>query len=131
MKYSKRGIPLTRCSETMTEAAFFSWIRSHARRLSIRWKPRTDFLISVRRIAENVSNKRIKWEYNCNHCKEWFALKHIEVDHIIPVGSLQSFEDIGQFYERLLVEKEGYRCFCKGCHLQYYTLVDRKARKKL
>lgn len=116
MKYTKRGIPLTRNAETMTEAAFFSWLRSALRRLSIKWKPRTEFLKSVRR-AYDGPNKKIKWQYPCNKCKEWFIMKDIEVDHITPVGSLKSFSDLGGFCDRLFIEKDGYQILCKRrCH---------------
>lgn len=115
-KTTKRGVPLTRENETKTEAQFFSMIRSHARRLSIRWKPRAEVLKEVRRVYKGL-NKRQKWEYQCNKCKQWFAQKQIEVDHIIPCGSIKCFTDIGPFYERMLVEKSGYQVLCKPCHL--------------
>lgn len=108
----------------MTEAQFFSWIRSYARRLSIKWKPRTDYLKSVRRPYKG-DNKRVKWEYPCHECRQWLILKNIEVDHIIPCGSLQSFDDIGVFYKNLLCEKDGYVTLCKPCHLKH-TNEDRK-----
>jgi hypothetical protein len=115
MKHSKRGVPLTRCSETMTEKAFFSWIRSHARRLSLKWKPRSDFLKEHRRPYIG-DNKRTKWEYQCRDCLGWFIQKNIEVNHIIQCGSITCFGEIGGFYERLLCEKDGYEILCKECH---------------
>lgn len=116
MKYSKRGVPLTRNSETMTEAQFFSMIRSHARRLSIKWRPRNDILKENRRPYIGPSKIR-KWEYSCSMCNYWFNKTDIEVDHIVECGSIRSFEDIGPFYERLLIEKDGYVVLCKSCHL--------------
>jgi len=100
---------------TMTEAAFFGMIRSALRRLSIRWRPRNQFLMDIRRPKENGG--RSKWEYPCKKCKKWFIRAHIEVDHIIPCGSLRSFEDIPEFVKKLLCEKDGYQAFCKECHL--------------
>lgn len=114
-KYSKRGVPLTRCSETMTEAQFFSWIRSHARKLSIKWKPRTNFL-KENRMPYVGPNRRAKWGYRCRNCLGFFIRKDIEVNHLIACGSIKCFEDIGGFYERLLCEKDGYEILCKGCH---------------
>ena len=113
--YTKRGVELTRCGNTMTESEFFSLIRSCLRRLSLRWKPRNDYLNSIRRPYQGIS-KRSKWEYPCSICGQWFIKAHIEVDHIIPCGSIKSFEDIGLFINRLLIEEEGYRCLCKNCH---------------
>lgn len=101
----------------MTEAAFFSWIRSHIRRLSLKWRPRSEFLKEQRRESQS-DNKRVKWEYQCEECKDWFKLKDIEVDHKIECGSIRSFTDIGGFYERMLCEKDGFRCLCRGCHLK-------------
>lgn len=120
---SKRGVPLTRCSHTLTESQFFSRIRSHARRMSLKWKPRTDYLQSVRRPYTGAS-KKTKWEYPCMNCKKWAVLTQMEVDHIIPCGSLRSFEDIGPFFERMLCEMDGFIIYCKKCHLEK-TLRDR------
>ena len=114
-KYTKRGVPLIRNAETMTESQFFSWLRSALRRLSIRWKPRTEFLKEIRR-SYTGTNKKIKWEYPCKICKKWFIMKNVEVDHIVPCGSLKSFDDIGGFCDRLFIEKDGYQLLCKECH---------------
>jgi hypothetical protein len=103
-------------SGTLTSAGFFGMIRSALRRLSIRWKPRNDYLLSVRR--PKVGGGRSKWEYECQICKSWFIRAHIEVDHILACGSLKSFDDIGPFVQRLLCEKDGFRALCKGCHNQ-------------
>jgi 5-methylcytosine-specific restriction endonuclease McrA len=102
-------------SGTLTEAGFFGMIRSCLRRLSLRWKPRGEYLRSVRRPYIGP-DKRTKWEYPCIECKEWHAQKNIEVDHIIPAGKLNCFDDIGPFVRRLLVEREGYQVLCKACH---------------
>jgi len=103
------------CSGTLTTAGFFGLIRSALRRLSIRWKPRTEYLNSVRR--PKVGGGRSKFEYECQVCHNWFIKAHIEVDHILACGSLRSFGDIGPFVQRLLCEKKGFRALCKPCHL--------------
>jgi len=129
MKYSKRGAPLTRCSETLTDSAFFSKIRSHARKLSMFWKPKTDFLLELREPnLEEIGGKRVKFVYPCIACGQRFPLKGVQVDHIVPCGSVLTFEDIGSFYERLLVEKHGYQILCKLCH-QTKTNEERRGRK--
>lgn len=102
-------------SGTLTESGFFGLIRSALRRLSIRWKPRNEYLISVRR--PKVGGGRSKYEYPCEVCEKWFIKAHIEVDHITPCGSLRSFDDIGPFVKRLLCEANGFRVLCKSCHL--------------
>ena len=43
------------------------------------------------------TNKRQKYEYQCNSCKEWFPEKKINVDHINPAGSLivhKTYQDL-------------------------------------
>ncbi len=104
------------CSGTLTVAGFFGLIRSALRRLSIRWKPRTEYLNSVRR--PRINGGRSKFEYECQVCYKWFIRAHIEVDHIVACGSLRSYEDIGPFVQRLLCEKDGFRALCKCCHLE-------------
>jgi hypothetical protein len=113
-------------SGTLTEAGFFGMIRSALRRLSIRWKPRTEYLNSVRR--PKMNGGRSKFEYLCESCKQWFIRASIEVDHRIPCGSLRSYEDIGPFVQRLLCEKDGFRVFCKDCHLRH-TIAEKKLCK--
>ncbi len=104
-----------RCSGTLTEAQFWSMIRSHLRRLSMRWLPRNEYLLSIRE-RYTGSNKRLKYVYPCSNCSERFARKDVEADHIRECGSLRCGADLQGFIERLLVEKEGWRCLCKPCH---------------
>lgn len=105
----------TRNSGTMTESAFWSWIRSTLRNRSIYWKPRQEILKENRREYKG-SNKRQKWEYQCNSCKDWFSQKEIDIDHIIECGNF-SKDTAGEFIERLFCEKEGLQILCKeNCH---------------
>lgn len=70
----------------------------------------------VARRDNQSDNKRLKYEYQCSICKEWYPDKNIEVDHLIPAGSLRSGDDLKGFVERLFCEKEGLRVLCKPCH---------------
>ncbi len=106
--------PKPRNNGTMTESAFWSWVRSALRTRSMFWKPRQEILKENRR-ANQSSNKRLKWEFQCNFCKNWFAQKEIEVDHIIECGNF-SKETAGEFIERLFCEKIGFQILCKNCH---------------
>lgn len=105
----------TRNSGTMTESAFWSFIRSTLRQKSRWWKPISQCKINSRR-AYKGENKRQKYEYQCNHCKGWFSDKEINVDHIIPAGSLKSADDAGAFIERLFCEVDNLQCLCNDCH---------------
>jgi len=109
-------VPRTRCSDTKTEAAFFSWIRSALRKLSIRWKPRNDARIRARRPYKG-RNKRLRWEYQCAQCLKWFPDKEVQVDHIIECGTLKKWEDLPGFASRLFCEIGGFQVLCKKrCH---------------
>lgn len=116
-KPKKEKVPRTRASGTMTESAFWSWIRSALRQKSRWWKPISDVKKAARR-PYNGDNKRQKFEYQCAICEDWFPDKQTEVDHIVPAGSLKSSDDLKGFVERLFCEAEGLRVLCKDCHYQ-------------
>lgn len=113
--YTQKGIELTRCSNTMTESEFFSWILSNARKLTLRWKPRNDALNMARR-PYSGPDKRTKWEYQCSQCVDWFPKKMVEADHITPCGGMKSYESISLWYKRALVEMLDFKVLCKTCH---------------
>lgn len=110
-----------------TEARFWGFIRSALRQKSTRWPPIYDVLEEARRPSKS-KNKRLKWEYQCAKCKKWWPQKEVSVDHIIPTGSLKSFDDIPGFVERLFCEKDGLQVLCDGCH-NVKTAAERLARK--
>lgn len=109
-------------SKTMSKAAFFSSIRSALRQKSRWWKPLAEAKTLARRPFRGVG-KRQKWEYQCKHCKEWFAEKEIAVDHIEEAGSLKDFDDLPGFVKRLFCEVDGLQILCnkrsdgkESCH---------------
>lgn len=116
-KPKREKVPRARASGTMTESAFWSWIRSALRQKSRWWKPISDVKKAARKAYEG-KNKRQKYEYQCAKCKEWFPDKQVEVDHIVPAGSLKSSDDLKGFVERLFCEAEGLQVLCKDCHYQ-------------
>ena len=105
----------TRNAGTMTESAFWSFIRSGLRQKSRFWKPITQCKMAARR-AYNGPLKRQKFEYQCNVCNTWFPEKKINIDHIIPAGSLRSANDLPGFVERLFCEVDNLQCICESCH---------------
>lgn len=114
-KVVKPRVPRTRNAGTMTESAFWSFIRSALRQKSRWWKP----------IAACKNNscrpykgplKRQKFEYQCNDCKSWFPEKKINIDHIIPAGELNCSADLPGFVDRLFCEVKGLQCLCYKCH---------------
>lgn len=117
----------TRNNNTMTESAYWSMIRSVLRRGTRYWKPIMQTKMLARKPYKGV-NKRQKWEYQCAECKKWFMDKQIQIDHIIPVGSLKCSDDLAGFIKRLTPEK-GFQVLCKSCH-QIKT-NDEKLKSKM
>ncbi len=114
-KTAKPRVPKTRNAGTMTESAFWSFIRSGLRQKSRWWKPITECKLKAKR-AYKGPNKRQKFEYQCKSCKNWFPEKQINVDHIIPAGSLNCAEDLPGFVERLFCEQDNLQVLCGNCH---------------
>lgn len=108
-------VPKTRNANTMTEAAFWSMIRSTLRERSRWWKPISQCRKNAGRKYRGA-NKRMKWEYQCAECKRWFPISDIEVHHIVPAGSLSCANDLPGFVERLFCEVGGLQCLCIKCH---------------
>lgn len=118
-------VPRTRNANTLTESEYFGKIRSGLRKTFQYWKPMMIALKNASRPSQNLENKRLKTEYQCNHCKEWFSRKDIQIDHIISAGSLRCLEDIPSFIERLTVEDpNAYQILCKQDHV-IKTQMDR------
>jgi len=115
---SVRGVPLTRASNTMTEAAFVSWVLSYLRNITKRWKPKFDRLNMGRKKLPLGKNGRDVWANTCEYCGEWFRTDDLEMDHLTPVGGLLSFDEIPRWLNNALVEIDGYRRACIPCHKQ-------------
>ena len=111
----KLAVLKPRCGGKMTEAAFWSWLRSQLRRSSMKWAPLYKALERVKRPNQSA-NKRLKWEFQCEECNNWFPRKGVEVDHDPPVGSLRSAEDLAGFVTRLFCEEDHLRILCVACH---------------
>ena len=107
-----RRVERTRNGGTWTEAQFWGRIRSALRRISMYYKPIQD---AKNRARKTVKGKRWKYEYQCASCKKWFKAKEVEVDHLIPAGSLRSSDDLKGFVERLFCEDpNSYQVLCKS-----------------
>lgn len=105
----------TRNAGTMSESAFWAFIRSALRQKNRWWKPITQCKQNAKRPYKG-GNKRQKFEYQCNKCKKWFPDKQINVDHVLPAGELNKADDLPGFVERLFVEVEGLQTLCLDCH---------------
>lgn len=96
-----------------TESQYFGFIRSGLRQKYSRWAPRYDTLLSARQVSKA---RRYKWKYRCALCSKVFPQKDIQVDHIIPCGSIKCYADLPGFVERLFCEKENLQVLCNTCH---------------
>ncbi len=114
-KIPRARSPKVRNAGTMTESAFWSFIRSALRQKSRWWKPITECKLKAKRTYKGT-NKRQKFEYQCATCKNWFPEKQINVDHIKPAGSLNCAQDLPGFVERLFCEIDNLQVLCEKCH---------------
>jgi len=113
---AKRRVERTRNAGTWTEAQYWGFLRSSLRRAFRYYKPLAQCKINARRKYKG-KRKSQKWEYQCAECKEWFKGKDVQVDHVVPVGSLKCYEDLAGFVKRLTAEREeDYQLMCKKCH---------------
>lgn len=99
--------------QAWTDARFWAFVRSGLRAKWVRWPPRYEALRNARRA---VKGKRHKWEHKCARCKKWWKQCDVQVDHIVPVGSLRQYSDLDGFVRRLFVPATGLRILCKTCH---------------
>lgn len=119
-KASVSRVSKTRNAGTFTESAFWQFIRSALRNKSRWWKPRLLCLQNARRPSQS-SNKRLKWEFQCSHCLNWFPQKQVEVNHKNPVGKLNCASDLPDFVENLFCEVDFLEIACKKCHSSHHS----------
>ncbi len=124
IKEPRVKVPKIRNNGTLTESAFWSFIRSTLRQKSRWWRPISEAKKLARRKYRGP-NHRQKWEYQCAECKNWFSDKEIAVDHKQAAGRLSCANDLPGFVERLFCEVEGLQILCNDkCHAAK-TLADR------
>jgi hypothetical protein len=111
-----------------TEAFVLSRIRAVLRRLSMQM-PAVRLVKLANRRPYTGPNKRLKFEYRCEQCNEWFPEAGTQVDHKEPAGPLKTFEDVGPFARRLLFcGTGGLQVLCTKHHNEK-TQAERKARR--
>jgi 5-methylcytosine-specific restriction endonuclease McrA len=126
----RASVERTRNYGTLTESEFWSRIRSALRSAFKFWKPMSAALEAASRPSQS-ENKLLKKEYQCAHCREWFPRGDVQIDHIIPCGSLRGFDDIKDFIERLTIEDpKGFQILCKEDHKKK-TAEERKNKNNL
>ncbi len=93
----------------------FLWVKRYIELMSYKWTPRTQAMNKVRRVSLLV-DKRVKWQYQCNMCREWFKGKDIQLDHITPKGRY-SKETFFIWLDRLFCPVDGFQVLCRPCHV--------------
>lgn len=96
-------------------AKYWGFLRSALRSAYNKWPPKWKVLNAAKR-AYKGKNKSQKWEYRCAICKKWHKAKDVSVDHIIPAGSLNSYDDLVPFVQKLFCAEEGLQVLCTACH---------------
>lgn len=96
-------------------AKFWGFIRSGLRSTYNKWPPKWEVLSAAKR-AYTGKGKQQKWEFRCSACDTYHKAKEVSVDHIVPAGSLNNFDDLPKFVERLFVGPEGLQVLCAVCH---------------
>lgn len=107
--------------KSMTDAAFRSWLRSQLRRVSLKWRPISEKRSQGEWAATDADKAKwgrlVKKMNTCELCGDAFPKSKLEVDHIVPCGSLLDVErDLGPFARRLFCEIDGLRRACRVCH---------------
>lgn len=122
---AKRGEKV-RAGKTWTEARYFSFMRSALRGAWSRYPVKHQFMKS-KQLPYSGSDKRTRFEYECSECKQRFVGKDVQVDHKVPAGSLNKYEDLPSFAERLFCEADNLQIMCKPCH-KVKTQEERKKK---
>jgi len=125
MKKKRTLVPRTRAGGKWTEARYWGFIRSALREANRRFPPRYAAKAAAKK---SVTGQRHRFEFQCAECKQWFKDKEVQVDHIVPAGTLRKYEDLPQFVENMFCEADGLQVLCKPCH-QIKTNAEREARK--
>ena len=127
VKNSRARTPPYRHHPAWSEARFWSFIRSALRSAWSRYPPKYIVVANARRVSQSA-NKKLKWEFQCNECKDWFPQKETSVDHIKPAGTLRCYEDLPKFVEQLFVGVDDLQVLCSACHASK-TLKERQDKK--
>jgi transposase-like protein len=103
-----------------TQAKFWTFIRSALRQAWNKYPPKYEALkdAEVGRKVNKDTGKLAK-HYKCAKCGKDFPVKRVQVDHIIPVGTLKDWSHIEGFARRLFCHKKDLRVLCKECHKDY------------
>lgn len=97
-----------------------AWLIKHLRRISGMWPPKNEALNNAKVKVHIGFYKNGKPEYKtmikCYLCEELFDRTEVQVDHIVPVMSLDGFTDWNQYIAQLFCSVDNLAPACKSCH---------------
>lgn len=101
-----------------TEGRFKSFITSTLRSGTRRWPPKHMALAEAKTERKiNPATGRLAQMYLCNHCKQEFSSRDIQLDHIKPVvDPKKGFQTWDIYIDKLFCERKNFQCLCKPCH---------------
>lgn len=116
----------TRAGNTMTEAAYKSFIKSGLRTKSRRWPPIFQCL-NESKVGKQINKLtgRLAMHHRCCDCEGAFPAKNVVVDHkhtVVPMTGFTTWDDV---ILRLFVEKHLLQVMCKPCH-HWKTQAERQ-----
>lgn len=115
----------TRNNGQWTESRYRGFIVSTLRAGTRRWPPKWAALkAAFSREGINPKTKRIAKLYGCALCGGEFSQKDVQVDHIVPIGQCNTWDE---FIERLFCEADNLQVLCKKCHK---TKTKKENKKK-
>lgn len=127
----KPGVKLEYNDNWWTKSDFFSMLSSAIKDLTIYWKPKQRFL------KEHLKIKDKQVVGLCNFCGLYTIKERLQVDHVVPCGSLSSLSDLPGVIERTFLHgQEGWQLLCKPCHdiktysERYNVTLEEAAKRK-
>ena len=122
-----KRVAKTHCDGTWTASQYRSFIKSGLRRMSFRWRPKTNCKKAARLPQKQMGkNGRLVFFSKCELCKEEMPETMVEVDHKEPVVPIEGFSTWDEVIDRLFCDSDGLRVLCKPCHKE----VTKKQRQQ-
>lgn len=104
--------------ESWTKARYFTFIRSALRKAWSKFPNKYEVQKEGRKKMTGETGREV-FHQQCNHCKRWFEMKYMTVDHIEPCGQLTEYEHLPAFVAKLFCGTDNLQNLCN------YKLADK------